>query len=271
MAQRWPVAAFAALALLGTPAGAATIALTGTIRDFCWTAIPNVCSAHPDFEVSWTGFDPGIVATTLGTDGKPVYVGGSLPNPTTSGRANFDQWYRDTAGVNTSAPLTITLDNSSSSDPRVFVYSNNFFFPIDGMLFGDQGFSHNYHFTYEIHTTFGFLGDEVFTFTGDDDLWLFINGVLAVDVGGVHLPRTATIDLSNPAVQALLGITPGNSYDFDLFFAERRRTQSNFTISTTIALVPTPEASTVSLLALAASALAPCLLRRVPRRGSPSS
>jgi len=71
-------------------AQAATLDLTGTIRDFCWESIPGVCSAHPDFE-TFSGFNVelGIVAANLGIDGKPVYVGGS--QLTTSNQANFDQ------------------------------------------------------------------------------------------------------------------------------------------------------------------------------------
>ena len=160
-----------------------------------------------------------------------------------------------------SAPLTITLDNSTTGNPRIFQYSNNSFFPIDGQLFGDQRLVHNYHFTYEIHSAFDFVGDEFFTFSGDDDLWVFINGVLAVDVGGVHVARTGTVDLADPNARAALGITPGNTYDFDLFFAERKTSQSNFTITTSLALVPEPGAAVL----LGVGALALLRWRRAAR------
>ena len=52
---------------------------------------------------------------------------------------------------------------------------------------------------------------------------------------------------------------PGNRYDFDLYLAERRRFQSNFRITTSLALVPEP--STVLLVAFGLGAFA--LSRRI--------
>ena len=63
------------------------------------------------------------------------------------------------------------------------------------MGFGNEDNPHNYHFTFEIHAEFTYEGGEVFTFTGDDDLFTFINDKLAIDLGGVHGPQSDTIDL----------------------------------------------------------------------------
>lgn len=203
---------------------AATLELTGTIRDFN--------DSHPDFE-SVIAFDPGIVLSDLGPDDKPVYAGLS-GNPTTHGAEAFAQWYNDVPAVNLSAPLLLIL-GQIGSNPPLYQYTNNNFFPIDNQLWGNQGRPHNYHFTLEVHSRFTYQGGEVFTFQGDDDLWVFINGKLAIDLGGVHASMTATVNLDASA--AALGITPGGNYTFDLFFAERHTVASNFTITTTILLL----------------------------------
>ena len=76
-------------------------------------------------------------------------------------------------------------------------------------------------------------GGERFNFTGDDDLWVFVNGKLAIDLGGVHGPMAGNVDMDAQANN--LGLEIGQVYDIDFFFAERHTTQSNFTITTTIA------------------------------------
>ena len=193
--------------------------LTGTIRDFQ--------ISHPDFE-NYNGADPGIVLEDLGSDGKPVYAG-QAGNPSTSGKENFDQWYRDVPGVNLSTGFTLTLTNTGGT---IFSYDNPEFFPIDNQLFGNEGNNHNFHFTFELHTQFYYSGGESFSFTGDDDLFTFINGKLAIDLGGVHGAETGSIDLDASASE--LGITPGNIYPLDFFFAERHTSESHFRIDTSL-------------------------------------
>ena len=84
-----------------------------------------------------------------------------------------------------------------------------YFFPIDNQGWGNQGRPHNYHFTFEVHLEFAYNGGEGFTFTGDDDVWLFINGKLAIDIGGVHGAESESIDLDAHAGE--LGIVKGNT------------------------------------------------------------
>jgi fibro-slime domain-containing protein len=195
--------------------------LDATVRDFKFE--------HPDFEdYGGNAAYKGLVQNDLGPDDKPVYAHPG-PTPQTSGPDAFKQWYNDTPGVNQTFMVKLPL---TEVQPGLYQFADNTFFPIDGLGWGNEGQPNNFAFTTEIHTEFVYNGGEVFTFTGDDDVWVFINKKLAIDLGGLHPQLSDSIDLDDAA--ATLGIQPGNSYAMDIFHAERHTNESNFRIDTTI-------------------------------------
>ncbi len=200
--------------------------LRGVVRDFN--------ADHPDFEEAGPkgqSDDRGIIATALGPDDLPVFLPQEASLTVTS-PSTFAQWYRDVPSVNMSAPTELQTVESPT-EPGIYVYDNSDFFPIDNQLFGNEGRAHNYHFTVAVATEFNYVGRETFSFSGDDDMWVFINRRLAIDLGGVHTSESATIDLE--ARRDELGLVPGQRYSLHFFFAERHTVQSNFMIRTSIA------------------------------------
>ncbi|HQR05264.1 MAG TPA: putative Ig domain-containing protein [Gemmatales bacterium] len=195
------------------------IELTAIIRDF-------TPSTNPDFE--YGGGGPGMVDTVLGADNTPTLAD---PDNTSSihSAETFYQWYHDVPGVNlrTDYPLFLTETSPGSG---ILQFTSNDFFPIDGQLFGDYAYGHNYHFTLELHTQFVYHGGESFNFAGDDDVWVYINKNLVVDLGGIHGTQGAVVNLDS------LGLNAGQSYSFDMFFAERHTVGSTLSMQTGIQL-----------------------------------
>jgi fibro-slime domain-containing protein len=232
--------------------------IVGVVRDFkgscaCDASANKSCTClreqggHPDFE-AYQGADAttGLVAPDLGTDQKPVYAskcepgvqkGGPCPyGPETTSKTYYDQWYRVTPDVN--LPFLVYFLFAPAGN--IVTFNSQLFFPLDGAGFGNSGTGedgkvHNFGFTTEVHTKFKYAGGETFTFTGDDDLWVFINGKLAIDLGGLHPAQSRTINLDMAA--GMLGISTGKTYPLDLFHAERHTVASHFRVDTTLTFV----------------------------------
>jgi fibro-slime domain-containing protein len=223
--------------------------LWGIARDFVGytqMATNPPGTPHQDFGSHYCCGNPrGTVLPTLGMDDKPAYNPANAAGDYTmagvglTGPEAFAQWYNDVPGVNLAYLVGFHLVPSGDGMTRVF--ASKLYFPVDGVGFGnfqdygEDGKAHNFGFTTELHTKFKYQGGEVFKFEGDDDLWVFINKQLAIDLGGIHSAMPGEVNLNDFAAQA--GLVLGQVYSLDLFNAERHPAGSNFKITTSMTFV----------------------------------
>jgi fibro-slime domain-containing protein len=228
-----------------------TLAVPVTYRDFI--SIPNGTTRHPDFQANMhgEGITHALVATTLDSGGKPQYTGacdasksyplaGPCPyNQQMTTKANFDQWYRSTPGVNVAKVTRMALARDANSGAYKIANANFYPWDADSASWIGRGKEsalngHDYGFTSEIRTYFACKIDaqhpQVLTFSGDDDVWVFINHKLAVDIGGLHPEQTDSVTL-DAKTATTLGLSAGKIYEIALFHAERHSPASNFNLT----------------------------------------
>jgi fibro-slime domain-containing protein len=202
---------------------------------------PTTCKSGGDVPME------NAVLPVLGSDGKPQYAGDN-----SCYHENVADWYKTVAvtGSTSGNPYTNQrcIDLPLSKDENDFFrYETNLFFVVDNWQYMSEGLSdvnpnysletakidgkkHNFLFTMELGAEFVYVPGQTFTFRGDDDVWVYINDTLAVDIGGIHGEVERTVNLDT------LGLTAGETYPFQLFYAERNCCSSNFKMITSIDL-----------------------------------
>ena len=235
--------------------GTGTVTGDGDCSSILDVLYRDFSESHPDFEMPFMGdvVRRGLVETTLGADQKPVFkdrVGyAALPGsptafktdwrpdtPVVASAESFSQWYTTTTNVNLPFSKKLPL---TEVQPGIFGFDSAAFFPLaptEGFGITPKAGNHqgnNFLFTTEVHVLFNYTGGQKFTFRGDDDLWIFVNRKLALDLGSMHNAEEGTIDFDAQAAE--LGIAVGGNYEMDIFHAERHTSASNFKITTNIA------------------------------------
>jgi len=205
---------------------------------------------HPDFDTR--GGDVitfGMTGTMLDGEGRPTFSGAVVGGAGAESADSFRDWYRDSAR---NLPVLGELVLARVAGTDAYEFDSTGFFPLDGLGWNAPGSSapesymepHNYSFTTEIHTWFEYQGDERLDFRGDDDVWVFVDGQLCLDVGGLHPPQSGIMDFASPAsagdanqiaivTACRARLTVGRVYEMVVFHAERHCCGSNFRLTLT--------------------------------------
>ncbi len=201
-----------------------------------------------------------ITEDFLDMEGRPMlsgenpYVSGSNEGPPHTA-ASFADWYRTSPTLDPQGNLEIVGELLLGSlGGNVYQFSSNSFFPLDDPAlaplawpvdptYGETVFSnHNFGFSTEVHYFFVYQGDEVLSFSGDDDLWVFVDGFLCLDVGGLHPSQSDVMSFADPTAanrpeqdtivaNCKARLTPGDVYEVAIFHAERHTNASNFSLT----------------------------------------
>lgn len=208
LVESWAPSPDANVCYTGFPSAITNIEYTEPNRNLTATSLAcmfrDMPVDHPDFS-QFTGatnlFEPNIVEIKLGEDGTPTYAGHLTDGTiTTTGADAFYEWFH----TNTSAPNDHKGLVQLLTSRYGFAIHIAKFYPLDYMyrtLPYEEPEEptplslHSNGFTAHIHTQMEWNAVGTAVMGCDDACWLFINGSLVIDNGGIHRHRLGQVAL----------------------------------------------------------------------------
>lgn len=158
---------------------------------------------------------------------------GSISHVESSGTKELVQYGTNVNAITTSRPFLPTTGSET------YRQTNSPYFMDDGASTRKTGVyntyvGRDYSYTMEGHGQFIFnMEDDLyFNFEGDDDVYLFINNKMVMDIGGAHSITNSVFNLNDYIEEC--GLQDGETYDFDFFYTERHTYGANIRIETNI-------------------------------------
>lgn len=138
---------------------------------------------------------------------------------------SFASMWHDVLGENLSKTIDLTMTRNAKG---LYEYTDLSFYPIDNQLFGNEGDRHNFYFAVEFHLNFVAGSGQWFTFACDDEVFVYVNGVLVTDLAGKVAAHEQL------AMFDRLNLVDGQTYNVDIFFADRHRIGQKIRFTTNI-------------------------------------
>ena len=136
-------------------------------------------------------------------------------------------------------PKSETNATGTISNDLAETWGQNQLFPLNGLGYEapvDNTLYYGNNYNYVMHSGGRFVYHEadnlVFMFTGDDDVYLYLNHKLALDLGGAHTAYSDYVFVNDVAEE--LGLEEGGVYSFDFYYMERHTTESELKVVTNI-------------------------------------
>lgn len=154
---------------------------------------------------------------------------------------------------------TYTLKTVKDTNGNVLTTEGSDFYPLDNsrkLSYESSETAHNYFFgmRYDVPFKIGdYVGPMNYEFTGDDDLWVLLDGKLILDLGGIHSAADGTVDIWKKLGKTAAQLTPEEKeqeHTLTVLYMERGAGESNCKMKFTLPSASIAEVSQVPMAEL---------------------